>query len=484
MYENLYGRTGILALAPISLLGAIFILNIKRWSTPVFFVVLAQILIISLPAVILYKTLPAPNESLAKAQQESEPGGVFISSNVTRTWNAYDGHFVNFGDVGVGAGEVYRAAQEAIQNGREAYISSDAIYFPFWRYDGKYFDLRSRNIGKSSDHQSLLYELFTRLNVTLERTSDKFKQSIYSVSSSEQTDKYQRLALAAKVKPIIFGRIMSSDMPVQNLTVNLYNKTFCQREREDITRNDLLLCLMRELTSSKSASNFTPTDRDGWFYMANELKNPTLEIVPDGVNTRSGNSQALFAAPVFQKISSSDSQLFDNLDSLKEAISRIDGSFYVIAQTSGDEVVYQLFKFNYILPKTNLLEAEKMSGEIGDIARSKGVSNFQVRTNNVGSGFMISGPYINLPAGKYTIGFSLKSGKIIDPNSTVNFDVVSAASGESFASVGKNASDFQNGFTLQNINFELLNETSSLEFRVRTEGKAEVLVDYLVLNHF
>lgn len=486
IHENLYGRAMVLALIPISILASIFILRLKKFSILVFLVVLAQILFISLPIAIIYRTKEAPNESLATFERQSDSGGVFIASNITRTWNAYNGKFVSFGDVGTGAGTAFEEAENALLDGKKAYLSSDAIYYPVWRYDGENFDFRARNLGGPGDHHTTLDEIFTKANVTLERASDDFKQAIYRITNSPLENKYQNIEKIAENKPVAFGRIMSGSSAVKDLTVNLYNDEFCLREKEDMTRNDIGACLYRELTNSKSASNWSATDRDGWFYIANEVNNPRIIVAPIPVSTRSDSLGVLFAAGNEQELIVNNSQTFDDINKLQQATDKINGSFYVIAKSGSGRISYQLNSVNFTLEKTNRIEAETMGGEFGDVVKEKTASLGQVRTNKqdgaLKSGYMLSGPYIDLPKGKYKINFSLFAKKIVEENATVTLDVTSASSGEGFGTKEFKASDFTGKFTTAAIDFELSSDTKSLEFRVKTDGWAEVLADYIELD--
>ncbi|OQA52447.1 MAG: putative glycosyltransferase CsbB [candidate division WS2 bacterium ADurb.Bin280] len=482
IYENLHGRAMMMSLAPIAVLSSLLCLKLKRLGLFVYVVVVLQLILIVVPQVYAYHNLPSPNESLSEFQKKSDPGGVFSSSNVTRTWSSYDGEFINFGDVGVGAGEVYKKSRDAISRGASAYLSSDAIYHPFWRFDGQYFDIRSSGANGASDHPTLLFEVFTKMNVSIDRTSSIFKQAIYKLSFERSKGVVDDIAEISKTKNITFGRIVSDNLPVSNLAVNIYSNQLCRVVKEDASRLDLLKCFLRSLKYGKSVLNWTFTDKDGWFYIAEDEDPEELELVL-GINqseTRIGNNYQGFVQKDEIIVKAEKFEQIDDIEILKNKIEQQKESFYIVTKNIGLKTVFYYYPIKVDVKLTNKIEAENLSSQMGSISESGSFSAGKQRFCNENAlGYLVSGPYLNLGEGRYTANFRLAIKNIKDENNPAIIDVVGASGGLARAELkSKTNNGSYQDFKLE---FELLDPVSQVELRVKSAGGAELAVDYIEL---
>lgn len=481
IYENLHGRAMMMSLAPLAFLIGYLSLKTRKIGVILYVIVLAQLLVLSIPQVAKYKVNQAPNESLSQMQKDSDGGGIFVSSNVTRTWSSYDGEFVNFGDVGVGAGDVYKKSLQALANDKPAYLSSDAIYHPRWRFDGEYFDIRSSGAGGASDHPTLLFEVFTKLYVNIDRASDSFKQSVYKIAQKQDDRILEKIAEISRNKPVVFGQIKSNGRAVSNLSVNLYEKRLCQINEEDITRLDFVRCAIRSLKYRSALTNWSFTDRGGWFYVAEDVKSPQVILGAVSSETRSDYLEGVFAKQTEIDITSNNFQRFENISEFRNVISDNNDSFYAIASFDDGKIVFDYYKIDFGLESSTRIEGENLSGEIGKTVNYAQASNDEAKYTTVrGIGYLTSGPYVDLPKGRYEVVFYAKVGDSLDNASPVLFDVSSGSLGLGRKEVPP--SDLQGEFKKVSIEFELLEDAQAVEFRTRCEGGSEVFLDYIELN--
>ncbi len=477
IHENLYGRAIILALAPIAVLSSLGIIRSGKFKYPLLFLVFAQLLLITIPGGLTYHSKPAPNEVLAVMKKDSEKDGVFTATNISRTWGSYDGKFLSFGDQGVGSGDVYKESLKAIESGKKAYLSSDAIYYPFNRYDGEYFDLRSTIEKGPSDHKTMLYDVFNKLNVNIERASE-FRQAIYTLGKSQSSSVYDNIAKIALQKPVVFGRVRAGSKPVSDLTVNLYSTSICRQPAQNIGRLDFVRCLGRYIAGRRTLEDWSFTDKDGWFYIPTENNNITVNLAPVSTETRSASLEGMFAEELATDVIYKNYEVFSSLDDLKKKTASLDNSFYIKTELKEGKIIYWLYEFEYNLEPTGKIEAEKMSGELNTTKNSPSASGGKVKfSSGDKAGYLISGPYSTLLPGKYKLAYQLKQVKYSGDKS-VEFDVVS---GDKTAGRKELKATELKANEKVEFEFELKDSLPSAEIRLRVPMGCSLELDYIDL---
>lgn len=483
IYENLHGRAMMIGLLPICVLASMFILNFRLWKIRfgLSLIVILQLLCITVFAVISYRSLPSAFEELAKIQKESSQDGTFVSSNVSRTWHDYKGEFVNFGDVGVGAGLVQQKTEESLNKKEVAYVSSDAVHLPYRRYDGKYYDIRSTGIDGASGHTTILDNLFNQKSIFPYRVSPDYRLMVYQIADEFSYKHLDGIPDIAKNQNIVFGHIAERDKPISMLTVNAYAESLCNATNDDLFRFDFAICAWREIRNTKQTDNWSFTDQDGWFYLPTKQNKFDLVIGPVASSTRWEFLGSRFTTPGPIKVESQKSLEYHTLNDLKEAIKNEKGSFYVMAKYDGQSVVYNLNKFNFTLPTTDRLEAENLGGQ-GEVVTDKNASGKAYKTNNRQTGYLLSGPYLELPKGHYELTFRLRSKAYNIQNSLIEIDVTDSNSGRAYYSERFGADKFAGDeFLEQKISFRIDDEAQSVEFRIRTFDKVKLDVDFISL---
>jgi len=486
IYENLHGRAMIIGLVPLLILAAYFLLSLKFWwRIAALAVLVIQLLAITTPAVWLYRFRLPQNQALAAVRSAAASGGVFVSSNISRTWNGYNGEFISFGDVGSGSGQVEKEALKALENGKGVFISGDAIRLPFRRYDGHFFDIRSVQTCESASHPTLLSGVFQKMAFVLDQASPYLGQTVYRVFDDRSGDYLSSVSNNLAQSKIIFGRVQSAGMPVSVLTVNDYADRHGITVREDITRFDAFFYLYRLIKGAGQLVDWTFTDKNGMFFLPFDNNAPKLVLASSAINTKSSDLNGSFPEQSETQINGQLVQSFDNLSELKNKLGMVNGSYYVIAQKINAADKFDLYSFSYELPKTEILEAENMSGEIGGARKDKSASGGKIRTNTVKdeAGYLISGPYADLPAGKYQLDFVLRAKSEFNPEALLDFDVFSESGGRTYQSKTVAAKDLkENDFTNITLQLDLAQSASNLEFRLKTPGGVSVDIDYLRLK--
>lgn len=487
IYENLHGRALIIGLVPLSVFAAYFILR-RRFSIAsiLTILVLAQLLVISWPAVWRYHSLPAPNISLSQLQKASLPQGTFISSNVTRTWSNYTGSFISFGDVGSGAAVAQASAKKSFSENRPVYVSSDAIYHPFWRYDGQYFDLRSIQTGDANGHITLLDSFFKNYYFVLDRINNYgFKQAVYKVTDQKPTDYLEGIEKALPNSAIVFGRIVSSSKgnPVSNVSANLYAPLRCNAVSENITKFDFAYCLKRIILKSQDPVDWSFSDANGWFFIQNPVQNSHLVLGISPSQVKLEEPKGSFAKKESRDIAGELVATYDNLKDVKQAISQNNGSFYVLASLNSGKMKFEFYRFDFDLTPTNMIEAEDLSGEKGQVVADKGASGQLVRESKADEkgGYLVAGPYLDLDPGKYRVSFTVKSAEQV--SAEVKFDVVSDSAVVSHALKEMPLSDIaRDKFQEIPLEFSISKPTTGFEFRVYVPANIKVEIDYIKLE--
>ena len=505
IYENLYGRALIIALVPLLVFASYFILSQKfLLKTVLVILTLTQLIVLSLPAVARYHYLPSANEELARLESQAKPNGVFIGTNVTKTYRDYKSEFIGFGDVGFGAGLAIEKINEALGKGNPAFIASDAIYFPFRRFDGLNYDIRSASVGGPNDHSTLLSELFAKKNIVLTQVSQRpFTQNIFEVypvrdvaqstfdrqpeSSAisngvkeAQTEPLGNIASLAQQKNVVFGRVVEEQEPITNAVVNVLEPLFCNAVTEDITRFDFIFCAKRYLTGSRQPNSWAISDRDGWFYGTYSTE-PSLILATNPLQTRKKNLNGEFISKSQQELKGIKLAEFTDTKSLEAFIKNLPGSFYVFAEGGKDEIRYRVFGLRINISKTNRLEGEDFIGEITKIKKAGDASADEVLSTAGKAGYMVSGPYLKLDKGRYKTDFNVRSNQA--GADIIKFEIASGFGRETLAQKKLSLSEINSkDFKTLTLEFELNNPAEGIEFRIQTPASAKVDLDYLELK--
>jgi len=482
IYENLYGRTLIIGLAPVVILASYFLVSLKRFRLLAIFVVVLQLCVLSGPVIARYKLFPAPIEHIKDTLSGLETGGIFISSNVTKTLAnaAYDGEYVNFGDVGNGAGYVEEKVKQALAENRPIYILSDALLLPYHRYDGAYYDLRSTGVGSSSDHATILDFLVRDYALRLVRVDDfGFQRAVYEVLPNHLEDDLDKVKANLDNSSIVFGKIKSADDPVSGLIVNGSSNLVCNAPKDDITRLDAGFCLLRSL-SGKRYGNWTFTDKDGWFFLQDTTNSGKIVLSSNPALTKISSLNGQFAtsgdiATDFHLVGE-----FSDLAQLRQELGQTDNSFYVFASRENNIEEYRLYTFDFNLPSSGKIRARDLGGEASELVRDKTAESSKVRVATRGGGFVLAGPYITLEAGKYKLIFKTRSN--LKKDNLIKFEVSGDYARTTLAEkevvqrelAGKDYHEIE-------LEFELQDRTEGIEFRIEVRPNSNVLVDYLEL---
>jgi len=481
IYENLYARTLIIGLAPVAVLASYFILGLKKGKFWAIFLVIAQLCLLSFPVVYKYYTLPAPIEHIKNMVFDVKPGGVFVSSNLTKTLanSAYDGEFVNFGDVGNGAGYVEDKVKSALDKNLPAYVLSDAIILPYHRYDGAYYDLRSTGVGSSSEHTSMLDHLISNFSLSLEKVDDLgFDRALYEISKARPDDEYQKIENNLVNSPIIFGQVKSDQSPVSGLIVNGGSHLICGASEFDITRLDLGFCLLRSF-GAKRYSVWTYTDRDGRFAFPVKQGNSEITLSANAAETKSLSLGNAFAKQGDISTSFIFVGEFSDLQTLRAQMDQLD-SFYVVSQMVNSKPSYKLYKFDFVLPTSSVINARDLGGVASEIIKDSGAPSKNIRASTEGGGFVLSGPYKDLKAGKYRVSYKVRSPK--EQDRKIIFDVSSDYAKEVLGTYEKNQKELAGkNYKEVSVEFEIKEEKKAVEFRVKVEEDSSLFIDSVSL---
>lgn len=479
IYENLHGRAMIPALFPVAILAAIFILSIRKKYIEVLLIglVVLQVGLLGFSAASRYASKLAPFEQIYLMQKSLESGGVFISSNVTRTFNEYAGKFISFGDVGQGAGEAEKAIDDSLNAGKKAYVSIDAIWYPKRRFDGMFYDIRANAGGSSQNQRTLLNNVFEDKTFILSKMNPLYNQAIYEVSN-DSADRTANLDDRAKEHELIFGRVLSDGQSLKVASVSFYQNNFCMTDKNDITYGDWGFCLYRILTGNKNVESWSYTDKDGWFYAPVSSDPEEIELGYSAEQSRL-DGDGFFVKTGTSKINGGKVGTF-NLGELKEKISGM-GSFYAISHVENGVVKYDLYKIETKIEKTDRIEGEDLVSETGRVADLDNASGGSViMSAETATGYLVSGPYINLAPGKYKVSFRIKSN---DNEGKITLDVISNLGKSELTRGEYQASEIAGNFENKDFEFTVGDVLSgkNIEFRVRLEQSAASL-DYIELT--
>ena len=481
IYENLYGRAMLIGLVPIFVMASYFILNRKGWvRNLILLLVIGQLLIISLPVVLRYSKYPSRNEDLVAQEKEVEPGGTFVATNVNKTWASYDGTFVPFGDVGYGAGYAKEQILSSLNSGHPAYVSSVAIDYPDRRFDGMNYDLRSAFVTKAAD-TTILNDLFNQFSLDLvPLKSARSDLRVYQVENKDTLDLSSIEKSLDSLPNIVFGQFKTEE-PVKNLSVDAYTKPLCRLGQNDISAFDLIFCAKRYITHEQNLDGWTFTDKRGYFALPVSDDPTKLEFGVSPTATNTGVSVSGFMKRQQTEMNGNLVGTFNNIDDLRFAINKLNGSYYVRAQNN-NEKGYKLFTINLNLESTTKLEAEDLSGQIGQVEKDSQASGGLVRSSEgaTSDGYLISGPYLNLKKGKYTLNAYLKSEGSGDQ--TITFDSTADYGRISLGKIQVNANDLRSGYKKISLEISPEKDVASTEFRVFVPKGANIQLDYIELT--
>lgn len=478
IYENLHGRAMMPALVPTVLLAVIFVLSIKNkyLKSALVILLIVQVGYLGFFAAAKYHSQPAPFEEIYMMQKAIEPGGVFISSNVTRTFNEYNGKFISFGDVGQGANEAEKAIENTLAEGKKSYISLDAIWYPRRRFDGMFYDIRANAGGRTEGQRTLLNNIFEEKNFLPVKMNSLFNQAFYEISN-DVADRYKDLDARAKEHSLVVGRVLAGANPVSVASVNIYQNNLCMADKSDITYHDLGFCLFRSVSKSRDVEDWTFTDRSGWFYLP-VTKNPSkITLGYSSEQTRINNQDGYFVKSGSSEVKGEKVGTFD-LEGLKRETSNF-SSFYAVSHVEGDQVRYDLYKFASSFDKISRIEGEDLPSEAGKATLSKTASSGSVmQSKKAENGYLVSGPYISLKPGRYQVRFHYGESS----GGQVTFDVISDLGRNELAkTVISNITE--KTYRDQDLEFEIKDASAgqNIEFRIKLENAALAL-DYIELT--
>jgi len=477
IYENLHGRAMIIGVFVIVLLATLYICEVKKTSlrVAIILIVLASLVSIVVPAVSKYHYRKAPFELLSDLQRKASDG-VFVSSNVSRTWHDYKGQFFSFGDVDVATGTILDSADLALSRGDKFYISSDAIQMPFKRYDGKYLDIRSTNIGSYSDHESLLSPILNKKYFNLDSLTKDYRLAVYSVQNDFSKEFFDKIDSLAQEKDIVFGRILNENEPVSSAIVNIKSNDFCRADKDDLSGGDPFFCLVRSLKNTFYIDDFTFTDKGGWF--ASPTKQEEIEIVigssPVGTKIPSINDGFVSPEPIYPTIK--ESKIISSMEDLKAEILKIKGSFYVKTDFFSGKKSYSLYVVETPFKKINEVAASRLSGQIGEKITDRSSENKKVKCSNE-AGYLISGPNISFKQGKYKMIFKVKSPVVSD--GSFEIDAFDSKRQKNYGKGEFKLSDYYKEYKDAQVTVDINEPVESLEFRLKVLSDNRVCVDSL-----
>ncbi len=475
IYENLHGRAMMVMFVPVFILASLFIVFLKgRLRIAVAIIIMVQTLVAGVAVANRYRTEASANDQLALAQKLLSSGGIFISSNVTKTWNSFDGEFVNFGDVDVGAGKVVAKVEEVLNLHKPVYITQNAIRLPYRRYDGMFYDIRSDIRRKPYENSTMLTELFKKYSVLPRSPLDgNFYDYIYEVKSPKELTDINSIGNLLDKGDLVFGRLQVQGKPVSMATVNVMENQFCQVSRDNIVKYDFIKCVMNIIRNRGEIESWSLSDTNGYFFVKTNINDPRIQI---GFNYQSNlvsMQDKVFLKDSVIKIDSSECTDITSLDEIKKRMDKSEDSY--LASSIGLNK-FKLCKFKIGVNGSDRLEGERMSGE-SEIIRNKSASNGYVISNKSfsKSGFLNGGPYIDLKKGNYKISFRILSYNNLG---SINIDATTDTGKQIIAT--KRIDNVNKGeFAVFELDINLGRDYSGLEFRVNAQDGAKVGLDYI-----
>jgi len=267
---------------------------------------------------------------------------------------------------------------------------------------------------------------------------------------------------------------LKNDTPAKVVSVNVFNRNFCMSDTADISYADFGFCLYRIATGNRDIESWSYTDRGGWFYVP-------VSSRPDQIFLGYSAEQSKITADTYfvktgeQKLRGEKIGTF-GLQELEEKITGLK-SFYAVSALDGDQVKYDLFSLIVSFDGSNRIQGEDLVSEVGHTIKKEGADGGQVvSASQMESGYLVSGPYINLNKGKYRVDFELSENRgsyIIDVISDLGRNELSR----------KEIQISSGGSKKETLEFEIPDEQTgeNVEFRIMLKN-ATLELDYIELT--
>lgn len=432
LYANLYGRSSMISIFPAIIAASYLLINwqpknkiVMTTKYLIMILVVVQLLFISLPIVKLYGTQPAPYQELGKIRGNLEPGGVAIISNLAKTAPGYDAKDIVWETP---KEQIDVDIKKALEGKKPIFVDSDAIRFPYYKYDGQNWEIQSTVLGGPGEHSSIMAYLYSDFNFDLIKTSKyQYKTGIYQAYKEDKSvnDRLKsNIDALENGQSLIMGKVIDKNLnqPVSRLLIDVYSKNI-PLSPQRINYHDSLYYLYN-LWQRKIGKefldpiNWSYTDKNGYFVTfapENELENKldffatSYNLSTNDVIKNTGN-EVKFVKAKSTDLSKDSSQLEEgviSINDLAKLSSKLEKqqTFYIsIKKLPDNKIFYRYFKTEYTLEFTNSLSADLLAHLIGHDDGHGWV------VNKNESGFFIFGPWLSLPKGKYEVDFHVKIG--------------------------------------------------------------------------
>jgi len=515
LYANLYGRSSMIAIFPGVTAVSYFLLSWKAKNlvakvvqASLIILTLCQLLWISLPVIKTYATQPAALEELAKFHKELKPGGLYITSNQAKTIYYYR-------QLGGKIDIIWEMPKEKIDQDinqavlelKPLYIGQDAIMFPYYIYDGHNWEIKSTDIGGPSEHNTLASNYFSDFNFILEKVSKlKNKTAVYNMNPNDINFK-QRLKQSVQVLPnnqsLIFGRLIDSntDNFVARSQINIYsNQPQYIISPERINWRDWIFYLYNWVVfqNHKSYDKIEPlifnySDRQGYFSMVLPIdQSDSLNLIATNYNLSTndifpdGNQKIAFVPKNSQELNIID-QKIGQTKSLEEICNLIDNSrsYYLKLNKNDDHYQYKINYFDYNINLVQKIASTLLPSQSEEIVNDPTSELQNVRVIKKGKeGYLIFGPWIKLNPGAYKINFKIKVDGVKKNDKNIGYIEVKADKHQkSIAQKELRISDFKSGeYQDINLNFHSKDNLNGVEFRLYSNGFADIYLDNISIN--
>lgn len=503
LYANLYGRASMIAIFP-SMIAVSYLLISWQPQKKIFLackyliVILAigQLLYVSLPIVKLYATQLPPYQESDKIRKSLDQGGVMILSNLEKTLSGYNNYVVVWETPKT---KVDSEIKKALKKNQPIFIDSDAIRYPYFKYDGQNWEIQSTDVGDPGKHESLLAYLFSNFNFDLAKTSqDKYKTAIYQVYQNNK-DIAERLKnniqALGEGEVLIMGKIIdkNTQLPVSRLMVDIYSQKF-PISRQRINYNDWLYKLYNYIERSSGRDfnepiNWSYTDKNGYFvsfvpeneamdsikFYATSYNLSTSDVLGKNDDIKFIQAKSNELVPLPQSTISGESEV----DKLNELLSLINDkqTYDLIIKRKGDKISYQYQTSDYGLEFTDKLEAKSIAHDIGKLVGGNLISQREE------AGYLTFGPWVNLPAGEYKITFRMKIADFEGRDEIGYVEVTEENSLEPLIKKDLRIIDFKDQNSFNNISLELsTNGSAGVEFRTKSNGAVSIWIENIKLH--
>lgn len=504
LYANLYGRSSMICIFPAVLLVAYLLLSwqaknllAKIFQTILIFLVIIQLLIISLPIVYKYATEPGAFEEMAQLEKKLNPNGLLIVSNLAKTTTDYKGNSSVIWEFP--QDQISSDVKKTVSNNQSVYLSQDAIMFPYFRYDGVNWETYSTDLGSEDEHKTLASSLFSKYNLILATDSKLNNKNAIFQLKAEEISETERLLTAINNlgdnQSFVFGRLIDQKTgnSVSQDLINIYsNNPRFTISPERINYRDGIYFLKKLIYYQKNKKNifrepliFTYTDLSGYFSaVLPKHQNKELSL--------SASSFNLSSEDVFPKVDMDikfSSARNNNLlpqktitgetEDINEIISKIsDNNYYLTLEKNGKKIKYTIYYFSYEIEMSSKLPATNLLSQAGDIVIDDSSEMKEVRhLAKQNSGLFVFGPWINLSKGKYEIKYRLKisSGEGDIGKLYLTYDTIISHAEKLITSSDVKENDYQDYI----LNIDTKEDLEGVEFKIESTGGAELYLDYI-----